>query len=735
MRKFTIKVLTALSALFVSNSFAQSVSKCEASPHPITIQQTNGTTLSIIGKGNSINSYTETVEGYTIVKNENGLYEYAKQNENGFLVPSGILATNTISTDELPSSIHQGLRETKEALSQKLAIFYASNKTGKTAQDKASFPTTGKRKVLLLLIEYPDLQSSTTKNDFNRLMNEPNYNGTGSFRDFFLENSFNQLDLSVDVFGWYQAANEHAYYGREKGYDVARELAGEAIDAAEAAGVDFSQYDNDKDGSIDGLVLVHSGPGAEEGGLNQYIWSHRWSLTNGYERFYDGINIQEYMFNPERRVFSNAMTGIGVFCHEFGHGLGIPDLYDTDDSNGASAGLGEWSLMAGGPWVNGEKTPASMDAWSKIELKWQKPSSIFCSGQYTLKAAALENRSLILRTKNPGEYFLLENRQKVKYDAFLKGTGLAIWHVDENVIESTRYSNRINADENVKGIDLEEADGKNQLDENTNRGDNGDLFPGSSIKRNFNSSTNPNALLNDGSDEGISISGITESNGVITFNIVVPKMNAIDEYVTICPGEVYSINGKTYSQSGTYTNTLKAKMGCDSTVITHLTKATPSLDLGINYTNNKKTLLSNDLDNLRQWYDCENKKIIPGATQETFTPKKSGSYAVILTSFECPSEVDTSKCLYVGLLAVESPNTEWIKLYPNPANTQLTLENNASSATQVLISDASGKQIALFSMSEKQQLNIDLSEYQAGYYLVKMSSSEGEVFTTSFIKN
>ena len=84
--------------------------------------------------------------------------------------------------------------------------------------------------------------------------------------------------MNADVVGWYRADSAYEYYGKKNGYERTRGLAREAVDAAEAAGIDFSIYDNDKDGSIDGIILVHAGQGAEEGSQEDYIWSHRSAL-------------------------------------------------------------------------------------------------------------------------------------------------------------------------------------------------------------------------------------------------------------------------------------------------------------------------------------------------------------------------------------------------------------------------------------------------------------------------
>ena len=138
------------------------------------------------------------------------------------------------------------------------------------------------------------------------------------------------------------------------------------VDSLENSGFDWMKYDNDGDGYVDALTLIHQGPGAEEGDQTN-IWSHKWSLGNLAVN-YDGVTIDSYNMNPE--IQNGNIVAIGVLAHEFGHSLGLPDLYDTDYS---STGAGKLSLMASGSWGTSGNTPwypSSMVGWIKNELGW-----------------------------------------------------------------------------------------------------------------------------------------------------------------------------------------------------------------------------------------------------------------------------------------------------------------------------------------------------------------------------
>lgn len=476
-----------------------------AAPYPVEVPQPDGSVIKLQGMGDEFNHFPVTEDGFTVMKNERGVYEFARLDEDGKLSPSGYRARNLEERTVSEKQFLTGISKYQKATFPKAFLKSA------TAEDglQKAFPSSGTRKILMLLIEYSDLENTYSTTQFNNLMNQSNYYGVGSFRDYFLEASVGELSLSVDVFGWYAAKNSYDYYGDDNGDDRARELVAEAIDAAEAAGVDFSQYDNDNDGEVDNLMVVHSGPGAEEGSQTEYIWSHSWSLGFQYDRTYDGVDINDYIIQPETRVY--GMVGIGVFCHEFGHALGLPDLYDTDDSNGDSEGLGNWCLMASGSWSNSEKTPAMPSAWVREELGWINPTVISAEGDYSLSPTAVSTDCYKLLTPNGNEYFLLENRYKTGFDASLPGSGLAVFHINTNKSD--------NEDEVSKLSDLEEADGQNHLDNSVNRGDAGDLFPGTSGNTAFNDLTYPNAKTYTQEFTSIDIQSIQLSGSVINFTL------------------------------------------------------------------------------------------------------------------------------------------------------------------------------------------------------------------------
>ncbi len=304
-----------------------------------------------------------------------------------------------------------------------------------------------------------------------------------------------------------------------KAQNLAATLVSEAVEAASKGGVDFNRYDNNKDGVVDGIIVIHSGPGGEESASSQYVWSHMSYVSEPA----GGVYVEPYIITPETRNSGygrNGMVGLGIFAHEFGHLLGLPDLYDTSED---SEGIGEWGLMGSGNWVGMENSPAGFTAWSKEQMGWIKPTDITSEfKEFGLNAASENAEAYRINTANPNEYFLLENRQFVGIDKELNGHGLAIWHINTQKTSLYPGDNSVNADPSNKGVGLQEADGSYDLDNSYNRGDNSDLYPAGYYKLSlFDYSTKPSSDLNEKYDAskatGISIGNVQEKDNRVTF--------------------------------------------------------------------------------------------------------------------------------------------------------------------------------------------------------------------------
>lgn len=410
----------------------------------------------------------------------------------------------------------------------------------------APMAVTGTQKIMSLAIEFTDVTHASSISIPN-LQNK--LTGTNSMKDYFEEVSYDNITVDGTAYGWYEAPETMAYYGAPEGggsdsrnfYKLVRE----AVLAANP-NVDFSKYDTDGDRIIDGICLVHAGPDEATGGGSDAIWSKQ-SVYPGTLRV-DGVYVGYYYTVSEQ-------SPIGVYVHEFGHMLGLPDLYDTDYS---STGVGVWDLMGSGAWNNWGRTPGQLSAWSKVYLGWVTPTTIsnYVEG-HEIRYVAGTPDVIKLPTTTSQEYFLLENRYRAGYDRYLPGDGLLIWHIDNNVVQQNLNYNRVNNNENRKGVDLEEASGTQHLDvRGYNDGDNEDLWK--NRLTGWTPDSTPDSRLYDGTDTKIRVFNISSAGTIMTIDIdfggdsFAVFLDTMTSNMNAAPGEtmVYNITVGTRSSVG-----------------------------------------------------------------------------------------------------------------------------------------------------------------------------------------
>ena len=353
------------------------------------------------------------------------------------------------------------------------------------AKHSAAPVVTGTKRALVILVDFPDNPQTTPEYKYQEMLFSSGTYASGSLRDYYKEVSYSQIDLTGDATGWHRLTQNYGYYtNNNSGFgdypQNAQKMVEDAVLKADQY-VDFSRYDNDGDGYVDMLFVVHAGGGAEaDNGNTGKIWSHMWASKTPIS--VDGVKVYFYSMEPEDGT-------IGVFCHELGHVFGLPDLYDYGYD---SAGAGLWSIMAGGAWLgpqeNAGSKPAHFDAWSKTFLGWVKPD-VKKADETNAAIPQVETNRNILKLWTKGEpaneYFLVENRQKTGFDSYLPGSGLVIWHVDESIGN--------NNDQAHYKVAVKQADGLGQLESYANSGDPGDPWPGAGVKREFTEATGPNS--------------------------------------------------------------------------------------------------------------------------------------------------------------------------------------------------------------------------------------------------
>ena len=559
VRNTTLWKAFSLALLFSSPA----VFAVPAAPGDHKLQQANGDTIIAQQWGDEWMNGWETNMGYTIVFDEmRNNWFYAKHDNSGQLIPSDVMVRPVDTSapaikGRTFSPIYQSGKEipkhlrptgsAKAAAMQKAALAPGG---ALTLPEKAASPT-GTGQLPVVMINFSNTATTYNTANFQSLL----FGAVGkTMKKYYEEVSYGNFTVTGTVLGWYTANNAHDYYGSNVGGNDAHagDLVREAVIAADPD-IDFTPYDTDGDCFVDVVAIIHQGKGEEAQGLNggsaTDIWSHRWSLTYaspaGVYTTNDAcsaggfVKIDDYIIQPEA-LYSGQQT-MGVFAHEYGHSFGLPDLYDTD---GSSAGLGNWALMAGGSWngtVRSGDTPSHMIAWSKYFLGWVSPTPVTVplTGESVIAASSgADVYQIGTGTPNPasGEYFLVENRHKSGFDAALPTSGMAVWHIDE---AKKTASNSDNANECIPPADcsvnhyriaLVQADNNWDLENNNNRGDATDLYVSSATG--LSGTTTPSSDWYDGSTSNFSLTNISAAGTTTTADFgIVGSVNGVLNFV------------------------------------------------------------------------------------------------------------------------------------------------------------------------------------------------------------
>ena len=463
----------------------------------------------------------ETAAGrFTLVRNEaTGYWEYAVRDTAGNLAPSGVVA----GAGAPP--VAGGLRPTRAFVNSARAARGAPALGVPTRAAPPPWAGVGTR-VLFIMVEFTDRQCTFTPAQMQANLFGGTASGPGNLAEFFSEISYGRLQLQGTVVG--NAAgtdcaalgNTHAFY--DTGAGSAAGLVAEAVGLV-TGHVNFAQFDNDGDGTVDALGLVYAGGGPHDGcdtddapggSGGDDLWPH--SGSTGGTATGDGVNVNPYIINSEITFGVNPASAcnriqtIGLFAHEFGHSLGLPDLYDTDSS---SYGVGRWSTMASqySSTVNLADTPAHYDPWSKWFLNWITPAD-YTGQDVGISLDRVEDSGKVAQfLANPGgaesggtgEYFLVENRQRVGFDAALPGCGILIWHLDDSRTNNTLEGHTA---ANHRLVDLERADGGIAPADDGTQDSQRVPFPGSTNNSLFSDTTTPTANLYSGDPSGVRVS-------------------------------------------------------------------------------------------------------------------------------------------------------------------------------------------------------------------------------------
>lgn len=373
------------------------------------------------------------------------------------------------------------------------------------SQEGTTLDLHGKKKALVLLVSFSDVQFTATHEFMNNQMNQEGFseNGhIGSVRDYFLDQSYGQFEVDYDVMGPYNLPNEMSYYGKDNvnRQDAhAGEMVAFACQKAYEEGADFSQYDWDDDGEIEMVTVIYAGYGQAQSGNSKNIWPHQWYLSATHDHNYnDGpgaltlndTKVDKYLvLNELNGGYGTKIDGIGTFCHEFSHSLGLPDIYDV---NYVNFGMNTWSVMDRGCYNANGSIPMGYTAYERMFCGWLEPTEL-TEGATIKNMPAIADEPVAYKVVNdavPTEYYLLYNVQQKSWDVEAPGHGMLIMHVDYD--PSIWFNNQVNVTGSRQRATIFHADNNDIISPS---GLAGDPFPGTMNVTEFSDNSLPASTL------------------------------------------------------------------------------------------------------------------------------------------------------------------------------------------------------------------------------------------------
>lgn len=392
----------------------------------------------------------------------------------------------------------------------------------------------GDVRIPIILVQYQDLKfrDKSPVATFSRFFTED----PRSAKNYFETQSGGQFRPQFDLYGPVTLPNIRSFYGRntlEGGDRAVGQMVAEACQAADRS-LDFSIYDYNGDGECDVIIIVYAGDG--EASSNAYnaadaIWPCQWDLeTSDYGKALqlDDTKVNMFaVFNELNGDNLNKIDGVGTFCHEFSHCLGLPDFYDTQ--YGPHFGMGDWSIMDHASYNDNGYTPIGYSAYEKefmgwIEIPEAKENTLYTLTPMNLKDEATDMAVRLTNNADPDEYYILENRKKQGWDAFMPAEGMLITHFTYSATAWDK--NQVN-DYDLQRATVIPADNDLKLDKQTYYGETyyyinaadlkGDLWPYNGNNELTDTSV-PAAKVNTGGYMSKPITEITKNNdGTISF--------------------------------------------------------------------------------------------------------------------------------------------------------------------------------------------------------------------------
>ena len=416
------------------------------------IKQADGTTITVRAYGDEDLSYFLASDG-TLLYQEGTNFYIAGVKADGTLYSTGVLAHE-------PSM--RTIKEISAIKAQNAKAFYNSmekqakaNKVRREPMtpDNSLLPSLGKHKIPVILVEFSDVEFSVEnpkatfdkylngKELFNKETDPEMGQNYASVAKYFKDMSFGKFEPEFEVYGPVNLGKPLATYGA--GYSSQENMGLLLTDACTAVDdeVDFTQYDSNDDGNIDLIYIIYAGFSQSIAG-NSTDCIHPKSGYLSLAKSFDGMDVKRYGVNnelngtPADQANGPIINGIGLFCHEFSHCMGLPDLYPKSGSIAEACinqNMDYWSLMDAGEYTANGYRPTAYTAWERERLGWMEIGTL--TGPSNVELKSLDEGGAAFRIYNDKdetghEYYIVENVQNNGWNKNLFGNGLMVTHVD-----------------------------------------------------------------------------------------------------------------------------------------------------------------------------------------------------------------------------------------------------------------------------------------------------------------
>ena len=536
-----------------------------AKPGWIKVTQSDGTILMVQPVGNAFNHAILTTDGLTVDRGSDGDFYYTSS-------LTGLTAVRAHNVDQRTAVETAFIGAQRDNLTMQTKSFKSQRGKGQLAvggsNADSDVPAMGERRIPIILVEYKDKKFSNTREDIIEAM----LTGDESVGQYFRDQSNGKYQPVFDVYGIYTLSQNRAYYGGNNSSGSDKNLGAmvtEACQLASADGVSFSPYDTNDDNYCDVVIVIYAGVGEADATTTypESVWPCHWDLSSAAyygmggtgafrpasgDPLVNGFAVFNELYNGNDT--GTTIDGIGTFVHEFGHCLGLPDLYDT--GNGNHYGMGYWDVMCMGLFNNGGFTPVGYSAYEKVFMGWVDYITPQPGNYYTLPIWNQKNentdKALCIKSDiNQNEYFVVENRRKVGWDRYIPCEGLMITHV---TYDANRWRANTPNNQDIQLMTLMNADNSWAYDSEST-----DLWPQAS-KTEFTDNSTPAAKLNMRSNGTISGNAgylgkpltemVINEDGTASFWYM--KSSATNPTIIVTPTEV-NMGGVMVNSSATQT--------------------------------------------------------------------------------------------------------------------------------------------------------------------------------------